>query len=285
MISWPKRASRALARLFEPLQPLDVFVEDTGSEVFYKELFMRAAPRIHIERVIPLGGRQEVLDAVANHDFSRRRALFLVDGDFEWVRDDPPPKHSAVYRLDAYCVENVLISETGAAEILSEAMVVSVDDAKKCLQFQTWRRAMAETLVPLFAAYAVLNAVDATHPTTARGIGSLLTNFRYGPSLDKTKVAAEIARIEQLLRAAGIAETEIQARRGLVEARAVAMNEPSDVVSGKDFIMPLLEFEIRRHAPCPLPRRRSICLRLAKSCDQNRLRQLAVALEAAARWS
>ena len=106
---WPKRARAAIRKLFEPLQPIDVYVEDTNDEVFYRALLNRVLDgRVHIARVFGLGGRQAVVEAAANHDHFERRALFIVDGDLEWVRGLPAPKIPYLHRHEAYCIENLL---------------------------------------------------------------------------------------------------------------------------------------------------------------------------------
>src|ERR1017187_592430 len=110
MITWSRRAKVALSYLFRPLQDVDIYVENINDEVFYSELIRRIAPsHIRVVRVFPKGGRQAVLEAAQHHDFQQRRALFLVDGDFEWVRDERPPAAHGVYRVEAYCIENLLI--------------------------------------------------------------------------------------------------------------------------------------------------------------------------------
>jgi hypothetical protein len=87
MIKWPAKAGVAIRKLFEPLQEIDVYVEDQNDEVFYKSLINAACGEIvQVSRVFGLGGRKAVLDAAAAYNPSDRKALFIVDGDLEWVR-------------------------------------------------------------------------------------------------------------------------------------------------------------------------------------------------------
>ena len=44
MIRWPARALDAIQKLFEPLQDVDIFVEDAEDEVFYPESCDVGAP-------------------------------------------------------------------------------------------------------------------------------------------------------------------------------------------------------------------------------------------------
>ncbi len=62
MLKWPDRAIGALRRLFEPLQDVDVYVEDMYDEVFYRHLLNRVvAGRVRIARIFSLGGRDAIL--------------------------------------------------------------------------------------------------------------------------------------------------------------------------------------------------------------------------------
>jgi hypothetical protein len=133
---WPARAIGAITSLFRPLQDIDVYVEDQGSEAFYRELLRRVLPSdVRVERVLPLNGRQNVIAAAMRHDFTNRPALFIVDGDFEWVRGEPAPATA------------------------------------KELRFGQWVAGLSAFL-RLFAAWAVLNKVDPDVPTVSIGIGN-----------------------------------------------------------------------------------------------------------------
>jgi hypothetical protein len=130
MLKWPERAKAAIVKLFEPLQPIDVYVEDTNDEAFYKTLLNKVSQdKVHIARVFALGGRKAVEDAAKVHDFSKRRALFIIDGDLDWVRGLPAPQIVGIHRHNAYCIENLLFCKKAVVQILSQDAVVSEDEA------------------------------------------------------------------------------------------------------------------------------------------------------------
>ena len=159
MIEWPKRARAALALLFRPLQDIDVYVEDTGDEVFYSELFRRIAPAgVKIVRVFCAGGRPAVVDRARNHDFTSRVALFVIEGDFEWVRGEAPPDLRGVHRIDAYCVENLLIHERAAVELVIEEAAATEEEARSLFNFGAWITDVSSSLVELFVWFAVLSS-------------------------------------------------------------------------------------------------------------------------------
>src|ERR1017187_3916227 len=282
MLEWPKRARAALVFLFRPLQDIDVYVEDSGDEVFYSELFRRIAPYgVKIVRVFCAGGRAAVVDRARNHDFASRLALFVIDGDFEWVRGEPSPGFRGVHRLDAYCVENLLIHERAAVELVIEEGAKSQDEAHSLFNFAAWIRDVSSSLVELFVWFAVLNRVDPTQLTTGLGIGATLSAGSKGasPELDTGKVEALRCLVEAKCTAAGGSDVTKEIY-DVVRARVGAMHRPFDVISGKDFLMPLFDFRLWACIPGKT-RRRSLRIRLARHCEPSLFTPLATALEEA----
>lgn len=109
MLKWPTRALDAIQKLFEPLQDVDVFVEDADDEVFYSHLLRRiTVAEARVVRVFAKNGREAVIDAARHHRPSGRAVLYLIDGDLEWVLGKAAPSVARLFRLPAYCIENLL---------------------------------------------------------------------------------------------------------------------------------------------------------------------------------
>ncbi|MES2859474.1 MAG: DUF4435 domain-containing protein [Pseudomonadota bacterium] len=279
MLRWPVEAGRAIARLFSPLQDIDIFIEDQGDEVFYSHLFsVASSPPQRICRVVALGGRGEV-EAACRTYAGARKALFLIDGDLAWVRGDPAPNIDRLYRLQCYCIENAIIIQRAVEALVSEDCICAGQDAEQRLQFNDWKREV-DGLVDLFVRYAVLNALAPEIPTVHRiPIGNLLVAGQ-PPSLCPTKLSAAIA----------VAETEIVGQVGTaqaleeigrVEGRVSLLSERLAIVSGKDFLLPLLLFRVKGVIGMPI-RKDVMRFRLAKQCQREDLGELIAALSAAA---
>ena len=281
MLKWPKRALAAIEKLFEPLQDVDVFVEDADDEVFYSHLLRRVTEGdARVVRVFAKHGRESVIEAASSHVPSGRRTLFLIDGDLEWVLGKPAPTLPHLFRLPAYCIENLLVSEKPALRLVVEEAALSDADAARLLDFREWVRRIEEPLVELFAAFATAREFAPTEATVSRGVSRLFTTPAPGclPVLDESKVKA--ARDEALAAAISVAG-ETAALRVYDETLRRAMNLPFplDVVSGKDFLLPLLDMQLRGCA-CKL-KRKTLRLRLALHCDQERVEPLREAIRRA----
>ena len=278
MIQWPQRAIAAVRKLFEPLQDVDVYVEDAGDEVFYSQLLRRITDGDEpVVRVFAKGSRTNVIEAAKNHPPDGRRAVYVIDGDLEWVLNHPAPGVDRVFRLPAYCIENLLVSEGPAVRLVVEEGILSEMDASHRLGFANWVSQVERPLVELFAAFAVAREYIPTVPTVSLGVGRFFFPAAKGtPStLDATKVA--LARDQVLSAAGAVAGLEkVKQVYSEVLTRSLALKFPLDSVSGKDFVLPLLNIHLQR-CKCPL-RRDTLRWRMALHCDRARFEELREAI-------
>jgi hypothetical protein len=282
MLKWPSRAKLAIRRLFEPLQDIDVYVEDEGDEAFYRCLFRFATnDEVRIRRVFALNGRENVLAAALVHDHQSRRALFVVDGDLHWVKCGMQPEVHGVHCHQAYCVENLLLCNLGLATLVAQEKAILESEAINQLNFELWKERVRRPLVELFAAFAVTHEFAPSIPTVSRGIGAVITMDPVTkiPSLDLNKVS----QLKDIVMDAA----SLLATRDVVEMRYAkileyinGLNEPIRVVSGKDFLLPLMGFHLNALG-CRITRK-SLRIRLAGSGEKARFATLATALRGAA---
>lgn len=282
MLKWPERAKSALRKLFEPLQEIDVYVEDENDEAFYRCLLNNATNgTIKVARVFSLGGRPAVINAARAHDQKARRALFIIDGDLPWVQGKPVPEISGLHCHDAYCVENIIICEKALALVLSQEAVITEEKAAALLAFDRWVAAVEAPLVDLFSAFATVNHFDPTVPTVSQKVGGMCTKNRSTGSttLDTSKVRR--ARNEALNAAAAVADkAEVTAMQKQILSRLEGLPKPLHAVSGKDFLLPLVDFYLQSLG-CRI-KRSSLRVRLASAGDLTRYTLLSTALRQAA---
>jgi len=207
MLKWPARAMNAVVKLFEPLQDVDVYIEDAGDEVFYSSLLRNAAQdRIRVERVFSLGNRLKVIRGAQDYIPAGRRSLFLIDGDLEWVKDEVPPRLPWLYRLNAYCIENLILCDRAACTVLSEEQVMEEVDAEAALNFKEWLRSVEGPLVELFSAYATAHHFKPGYKTVSNGVGNLCSQVGKATVLDPNKV--DLAKTAALAAAESVASPD-----------------------------------------------------------------------------
>ena len=286
MLKWPKRAGAAIRSLFRPLQDIEVYVEDENDEVFYRTLLKRVAePDIKISRVFSLGNRDAVITAAQAHDHSVKPALFIVDGDLEWVRKLPQPKVKGLHRHNVYCVENLLLCQNAIASLVAQDVVLSEEDAIKAVKFSDWVKRIDQPLTNLFAAYATAQELHPQLKTVSTGVGVMCTKPKKGiPSaLDNAKVEGHrITTLTEVEKAVGKAKAH--ASFVATKKRIRSLPFPLDAVSGKDFLLPLLGFHLQSLGAHS--RRKSLRVRLASMCDESKLLDLKASVNMAARnWA
>lgn len=278
MLKWPERAKSALRKLFEPLQEIDVYVEDANDEAFYRCLLNCAANgKVKIARVFALGGRPAVVNAAIAHDQKARRALFIVDGDLPWVQGKPVPATVGLHCHDAYCIENLILCEKALVLILSQEAVITEEEAAVRLAYDNWVSAVEAPLVDLFAAFATVSEFDPTVPTVSQKVGVMCTKHRStgNTTLDISKVKR--ARDKALKAAAAAAdEATVTATHRRTLSRLKALPQPIRAVSGKDFLLPLVDFHLQSLG-CRI-KRSSLRVRLASAGDLSRYAPLSAAL-------
>lgn len=281
MLKWPHKAQAAIRKLFEPLQDIDVYVEDSNDEVFYRCLLTHACGgKVKIARVFSLGGRPAVEAAAVVHDYMNRRALFIVDGDLPWVRGEASPTIPGLHRHEAYCIENLLFCEKALGFIFSQEAVLTEVNAHATLDYATWRKSVSEPLLNLFAAFATLNHFDPTIPTVSKGVGALCTKTTHSTALDALKVQQQISDALQNASAKTSTPTVANDFFSKVLNRIMSLKDPLNAVSGKDFLLPLVDFHLQALG-CRI-RRKSLRVRLAAAGDKMRFDSLAKSLEKAA---
>jgi hypothetical protein len=280
MIRWPVQAGKAIARLFGPLQDVDIFVEDQGDEAFYTELFSKAAGNsARIAKVVGLGGCAEVIEASKTYQ-SKRKALFLIDGDLPWVRGDGAPAIPRLYRLTLYCIENAILIPRAIVEVAAEEAGCSEKIASQKLDLQGWNREVIG-LVELFIRYAVLNQVDPSVRTVSGALGGVLVSEPGKlPVLCPHKTQVAINALDAEIRAR-LENQDADARLAAVRENVGKLKNRLAPISGKCFLLPLLLFRVRAVADTKLSKA-NLRFRLARKCGRAELFELSAALRCAA---
>jgi len=272
---FPERALTSKAVVFRPLQDIDIYVEDEGSEVFYTELLKRLVGRdTRIATVVPLRGRDNVLKKAEEYA-DPRPALFLIDGDLHWVAGLALPTLPHIFIHPCYCVENYLFCEDAMIEIVVENHgCIERDTAKDALDWPTVRNRVETLLLPLFLEFAVAFALCPDIRTVSRGIGCLLRDSRKGspPELDEDKVFSVLQEVKDEL-VARVGRDVYEVKRSLIEQRIKTLRDPIDAVSGKDFLVPVQMFEAGNKGGQKV-QRKSFVFRLARHCRLDKMESL-----------
>jgi hypothetical protein len=267
---FPERSKSSQAVVLRPLQDLDIFVEDSKSKEFYNVLMGRlleGAPRFF--SVIPLGDRAAV-EAKAKTDNGPRLSVYLVDGDLDWVAGNHHSESDRLYVHQCYCVENYLLCPQAMTTVIHENNgTISEYDVQIALNWSGFCKSL-EPLIDLFIEFAVAHALGTGIPTVSRGYSVVIEDIKGKPpqiNPDKIKTIIDEVR-ESILGLRN--EVDYTCTRSKIERRVKSLHNQLSIVSGKDFLLLIQNFEAYR-ITAPRMTTESIMLRLAKHCDLNQL--------------
>lgn len=275
--TWSASASESLGLLYRELQPVEVYVEDSNSEAFYLELLNRMlAEGQKIKKIIPLHGRAHVLKNSADYQ-GDSPALFLIDGDLDVLFGQREQGYTNLFQLKAYCIENYLFCCEAARELIVEGSgVVRREDALPLQEWEAYFEPMHPELKELFIIFAAARKAKSELKTVANGVASIITNSKgVGPRFDINKLIALKDKIsDECIERVG--QEEWASIVDVIRQFARDLN-PVDVVSGKDFLIPLLTFFVRSKVEGSMTTE-SFMFKLAKYCSLQRLEDLNTAL-------
>lgn len=124
MIKYGLKSRRAYAHLMSGYNDIDVYVEDSTYVGVYEKIINRALRgKSKVERVIPLGPRETVLsEAMNDNGPGGRPRLYVVDGDLDLIAFKRRVSAKRLYRLNVYCLENLVWEKAALDAYSSYAM-------------------------------------------------------------------------------------------------------------------------------------------------------------------
>ncbi len=246
-VKYSSTSARALAYLKRFYNDIDIFIEDVSCHNMALFLFRNIlGSTIKLTSVNQLGGKTEVLKACRlDQANDGRRKLYVIDGDLDLLIGRPKPRLKNLYRLRAYCIENIVISDSAVLELATESdantpphlLVGKVDYPK-------WIATTSQTLLSLFILYAVARKLCPSVRTVSISVFSLCIDTPTGPVLSQAKIRAKMRSLCREMRG-HLPLAEIVKTRKIVTAFAKDYKQADKVISGKDYLCPLLRTHLK----------------------------------------
>lgn len=280
--SWSIKAKQAVSIFFAKWNDIDIYIEDREhiTVKIYIELLSRISNgKYKIERVFPLGGRENVIESCkkANTKKKTRLSLFIIDGDLDLLLGIEQPNIPRLYRHQFYCIENVLIDKEAGVEIMYE------DDSRRNreeiaseLNFEKRFNEEVNILLELFIVFSLMRIFSPGEIS----ISLKITHFTTGgktPKLDTDKITKYIDKnITDMIEKHG--EETVNSIKTKIQKRIDSNTLSYNYISGKDFLLPLFD-RIMRSVVKITTSKSSLKMRLAKKCDISHLKPLKETIE------
>lgn len=272
--------TRQAATVFtEYRNTIDIYTEDCEKDKeFYVKLLKRlmADSDVIINDIHPLGCRRTVIDCCLRDTDSHRKKLYIVDGDI-YLQYKEKECVTNLYVLDAYCIENYVISEDAICNL---AYIFnardSYDNVKSALNIPQELDKIAEPLIKLFFYYSI--QMECTNQFRLLNVDFYMNKTTN--TLDNNIINNKIYEIRERLLTSGIPEERIDEllsnRNGLFPYNAQTLLK---IVSGKDFLIPYFKYLIKKQLNCSvgLPKE-AWKFNLVDKCNIEKLRSLKQAI-------
>ena len=102
--------------LYAEYNDIDFFIEDTGKELFYYNIFHQLFPDIKLEKIFPLNGKTHVIRSALDN-IGNKKKVYIVDLDFDNILGQRVDSDNLFY-LDRYSIENYLYSATSINNVI-----------------------------------------------------------------------------------------------------------------------------------------------------------------------
>lgn len=278
MLERSDSAKIGLSAFFYNYNDIDIFIEDTAfgySKIFANLVSRAISQNISIDRIFPLGGRDNVLSHARRviEEKSERPALFVVDGDLYLLCGEYEELPENTLVLPRYCIENFLIDENAIIELADEeSPSLDIEQIMQQMEISNWIESTRENLQYMFILFAAAHKLKLGVKTVARGYKSICQD-EHG-SIDATKITNIIKEIEGNLYNAHpqhVVDEIIENIRSSISAESCFLKK---YVSAKDFTLPLVLLKLR-HITKTKSTTINLKLRLAKKANVNELTTIA----------
>ena len=156
--------------------------------------------------------------------------------------------------------------------IYENSGILSMDQISNALDWSLFRQNL-EQLVPLFIEFAVAHVLSTGIKTVKLGHHAVIANVRRSPpKIDEAKVQGLIEEIRNGV-LSKVTTGVYEATKKIIQNRVESLGDKLLVVSGKDFLLPLQNFEARKVASQAMTTE-SLMIRLAKNCSEERLNDI-----------
>lgn len=289
MLKYKSEAKRLYSIFFTYRNDIDLYVEDEEKDKeFYKVLFTRLmeGSNIKINDVTPLGSRNIVIQTCIDDTTTGRKKLYIIDGDIYIINESNPKGIKNLFVLDGYCIENFIIDQRGALEILHNCIATQpVEKLAMILNFDKWLGYNVNVLIDLFIHYSIAQEYS---------LGINFKTAHHFTKNDHKETVLDVYKVEQYVEdimSRILEKITLEEYDKILELRRKTWNYNNEnllkIVSGKDFILPLLQFRIKKvsqvcksKSSSALFPRETIKMLLIKHCDLKRLEALKRTIEA-----
>lgn len=139
-----------------------VFVEDENKEYVYEEILERLfAYKIQITNIFPQNGKKGVIKAfrVYGSSYENKPAIYIVDGDFEYIMKKEMINHPSYIYLEKYNIESYLVDRSAILRYVASVLQKRKREVEAIIEYDSWYANTYEQYKELFINYIIAQHV------------------------------------------------------------------------------------------------------------------------------
>jgi hypothetical protein len=236
-----------ISLFFKSKNDVDIFIEDSNDEEFYKVLLNRLTEGKRIKKIISCKCKTELIKACeADQTDRERKRIYLADGDLDLILDSNRNDLKHLHVLEKYCIENFLVEEEGILEILHSNIVLDKSVIKKQLTISNYMKSISHPLTDLFLHYSITHLHNMGIKTVANNVGSFCKQNKSVTVLDVEKIEQKIKELrDQIILIIG-EDKYNDLIYSLRQKWPSNIETLLTIVSAKNYILPLLMFRFKK---------------------------------------
>ena len=241
MIRYSNNTIKGYSYLYRLYNDIEVFIEDDTCQNMWIIVINKVLEGIaKIARVFPLGGRSSVIDACKkDKDYSHPK-IYIIDGDFDFIFKKPP-KLASLFRLNVYCIENLLFSENAILEVAfqSDTNTSKIELYNK-INFNELANELREKFKELFINYLIIYRSGDSLKNVGINIHCFLEIKQRCIQILKKEIDNCINENNRILNQKYGSNSILKIRQDVIKTLNQKQVDILQIISGKEYLIPYI---------------------------------------------
>jgi len=184
---------------------VNFYIEDEDQENFYYEILKKLFPKVKLNKIFPLRGKDNVIEKASKH-IGDKKKIFLVDKDFDDLLGKIKTQSNLFY-LQQYSIENYLLNENSLKEyIIEEKPKTKLKTIARDFNFNSCIQSAADLFYDLTLLHLLVQSKGlkvkntSTAPEKYLQFGSTISIKAAGLEQYKMEIQLELEKVDKRLK-------------------------------------------------------------------------------------
>ena len=162
--------------LSKGMYDISFFVEDTGKEYEYEEIFERLLPTDKKRKIFPLDGKLNLEKAFSIVNDGTEKVFFIADGDFDILLGKKRVEADNFVYLKRYNIESYLLHKPAIITYMRPRLKRVKSDTEKIVDYEKWEQSIIPFFKKVFAIHLIVQKNNPEIKNVSRGAAYFIKN-------------------------------------------------------------------------------------------------------------